>query len=86
MNKIKYDFSHPDCPDTWAVYVPDNLPQKFDKMICLAACGFKLTVGKEYINIGWSSMGDRLNVFDDDNQLILANLQCFIKPELLKRQ
>jgi hypothetical protein len=80
---MKYDHSHPDAPDIWSVIVPDYLPQKGDKMICLDACGFDLTVGKEYLNIGWSAMGDRLNVFDDNNKMILANLQCFIKPEFL---
>lgn len=54
-------------------------------MPCLETCGFYLTVGKQYRNIGYSSMGDRITVFDDNNKMILVNLKCFIKPELLNR-
>jgi hypothetical protein len=82
---MKYDFSHPDSPDTWYVLVPDDLPQKFQKMICLESCGFDITVGKEYINIGYSSLGDRITVFDDNDHMILVHLKCFIKPELLNK-
>jgi phosphomevalonate kinase len=82
---MKYDFSYPDYPDNWILNVPNDLPQKFEWMPCLETCGFYLTVGKQYRNIGYSSMGDRITVFDDNNKMILANLKCFIKSELLNR-
>jgi hypothetical protein len=75
---MKYDFSHPDALNTWAVIVPDEYPQKFDWMPCLETGGFNLTVGKQYRNIGYSSMGNRLWVIDDKEKLILVNLKCFI--------
>jgi len=74
-----YDFSHPDYPNTWILTVPDDQPQKFDMMKCLETSGFNLTVNKEYRNIGYSSMGNRLWVFDDNDNLVLVNLKCFIK-------
>ena len=76
---MKYDFSHPDCPDVWTLTVPDNLPQKFNMMPCIATGTYKLTVGKTYRNIGWSSMGNMIWVFDDNDDLILVDFKCFIK-------
>lgn len=73
-----YDFSHPDVPDSWTLNVPDDNPQKFEWMRCLETGGFNLTVGKQYQNIGYSSLGNRLWVIDDKNKLVLVNLKCFI--------
>jgi hypothetical protein len=82
---MKYDFNHPDYSDTWYVIVPDDQPQKGDMMPCLASCGYDLTIGKSYKNIGYSSMGDRLWVADDNNKLVLVNLKCFINYGSEKR-
>jgi hypothetical protein len=82
---MKYDFSHPDAPDIWYVIVPDDLPQKYDWMPCLETGGFDLTIGKQYRNIGYSSMGDRLWVIDNNDKLILVNLKCFIDHGREKR-
>jgi len=76
---MKYDFSHPDTPNTWFLIVPDDQPQKGDMIPCIEIGNHKLTIGKQYRNIGYSSMGNKIWVADDNNKLILADLKCFIK-------
>lgn len=81
INERVYDFSHPDTSDEWKLTVPDELPQKFDKIPCINNEGFedKLTIGKEYLIVGYSSMGDTLWIFGDNGEYNYYPLKCFWK-------
>lgn len=78
-----YDFSHPDAPDTWKLDVPDDQPQKYDKVICDDNTGYEdvLTLDKEYQIIGFSSMGDKYYITDDTNSHNYYPTKCFISEE-----
>ena len=74
----KYDFSHPDAPDTWSVHVPDDRPQQYDKVTCINNDKFegKLTVDKPYQILGFSSMGD-MYFMEDDTKRYNRNIDTF---------
>ena len=75
----KYDFSHPDAPDTWSVHVPDDRPQQYDKVTCINNDKFegKLTVDKPYQILGFSSMGDMYFMEDDTKRYNHYPIKCF---------
>ena len=79
LNERLYDFSHPDVKDKWALRVPNELPQKFDDMKCIDNTGFEdsLVVGATYKNLGYSSMGDKVFIMDDNKEYNHVPLKCF---------